>query len=58
MTTVSKNWAKSEVRAVIRFLHASGNSTKIHSKIVSDHGKDISIIVVLYVQDGFFFCCS
>lgn len=42
MATIIENWSKSEVRAVVRFLHAKGNNpTQIHNELVSVYGKDV-----------------
>ena len=42
MATISEKWSKSEIRAVIRFLHAKGNTpTKIHYELVSVYGKNV-----------------
>ena len=42
MATPIENWSKSEIRAVVRFLHAKGNNpTEIHSELTSVYGKDV-----------------
>ena len=42
MATPIENWSKSEIRAVVRFLHAKGkNPTEIHSELTSVYGKDV-----------------